>query len=141
MELRRKAEADGALRDDRERELKMIQEERRKWLKEEEELKSKREAARKHSEEMKQRQKLEEAMRIEQQQVLEQRELEKQGTLGVQMIEKSDHGFGTIQSGTTFLKGTALYSFTAQSPMYVILNFSLHFLSYFSMIPLIRRYF
>lgn len=130
LELRKKAEAEGALREDRERELRMLQEERRKWLQEEEDIQAKKEAARREAsrreeekrraDELKQNQLLE-AKRFENRRIEEQKESERQRAMELQKLKETQgNGFRTIESlATTKTEAKALYSFNAQSPVYV----------------------
>ena len=114
LELRKQAEADGALRDDREREMKMVRDEKLKWLKNEEDLNVKREAAKIKAEEEKKMTQLESKL-IEQKHSSENRGSVDKGSLEAMEGEKNKHGLKTVNSQE--MKGLALYSFNSQSPV------------------------
>ena len=111
LELRKQAEVDGALREDREREMKMVHDEKLKWLKNEEDLNLKREVPMKKAEEEK---KIESKL-IGQKHFSENRGSFDEGSLEAMEKEKDKLGFKPINSQE--MKGIALYSFNSQSKL------------------------
>jgi len=111
LELRKQAEVDGALREDREREMKMVHDEKLKWLKNEEDLNIKREVPMKKAEEEK---KIESKL-IGQKHFSENRGSFDEGSLEAMEKEKDKLGFKPINSQE--MKGIALYSFNSQSKL------------------------
>lgn len=129
LDLRRKAEAEGTLREERERELRMLQEARKKWLDEDEEMRKSNskqlnsrekleaekrmkfhaeEQRRIHEEEIHRQQQEEERRRNYEMQILKEEERRRQEEAELASRQATDVAF--------IGRARALYSFQPQSP-------------------------